>query len=255
MAHVSNLFICTQQSYCSLSLAHSSLLCPKVTWHQSLGFRSEPPPFPSLLCLVLILLPLSRPATAAARAAPSRPLLHCRCRPSRRDLAPPPIAARPCFAARRGPHPRRPSRIVGVTGCSSSPPVAGHLRRGSRGPFSVLPSVAASCLSESVAASFCAAVAVPSVSRCAAAGPARRPSAPAQCAVRASAPVRALVLPARVLPAPVCCPLRPSALLPARPSCAPLLCSAGVLQKGKGEVLCSAWCSALLCCSVLVGSA
>ena len=31
MAHVSNLFICTQQSYCSLSLARSSLLCPKVT--------------------------------------------------------------------------------------------------------------------------------------------------------------------------------------------------------------------------------
>ena len=47
-----------------------------------------------------------------------------------------------------------------------------------------------------------------------------------------------------------------SALLPARPSCAPLLCSAGVLQKGKGEVLCSAWCSALevLCSATLLRS-
>jgi len=47
---LSLILICTQQSYCSLSLAHSSLLCPKVTWYRAGWVRESSPardPIPS----------------------------------------------------------------------------------------------------------------------------------------------------------------------------------------------------------------
>ena len=98
MAHVSNLFICTQQSYCSLSLSHSSLLCPKVTWFRAGWVRESSPardPIPppgrrsSAGRRPLILPP---PFVDLSFASPSRTLLRLSARRCF-ILADPPVAA------------------------------------------------------------------------------------------------------------------------------------------------------------------
>ena len=254
MAHVSNLFICTQQSYCSLSPSLILLLCPKVTWHQSLGFRSEPPPFPSLPVAAL-----PHPSAAVAARYGRRT---CGAVAPAAPLSLPPVAARPCPAAHSGAallcRPSRPS---------SSPSLANRRRHRlqflSASRWSSPPRIERAVLCSAARRGLLpvwirrglllrrrrGAVRLQVRRRGSRAPPvcARPVRRPRECPCPRARPPRA-----RLLPVAALC----SAAGPSKLCASALLCWCSAQRKGGGALLCLVLCSggALLCSAVLLRS-